>query len=186
MLVTSQNIDIGILDFGQTKRLSRRDRLAFARLIDAIARRNAHGVQVAMSLLGIEVVPRVASSASGERLTTYTINRTARRKGKAIKPIVLAESSAVLSYARSLTATEKLAYTMFDTADVPGVSNNPFASDSALRSATIEKFPQELFFLLRTVQILKGICSATYNADFSVANAWAPIARRALRSASSQ
>lgn len=79
-----------------------------------------------------------------------------------------------------LTAAEKLAYTMFDTAEYAGVSSNPFSDESALRSATVTELPQELFFLLRTLQIMRGICHATDNNNFSIVRAWAPAARQAL------
>lgn len=88
----------------------------------------------------------------------------------------------ISSHRKTLSGSEMVAYTMFDTADVEGVSNNPFAEDSALKHVAIDSFPPDLFFLLRTVQIMKGICNATGNEDFSIAAAWAPIARRAFSS----
>lgn len=165
--MTNSSIDIGILDFGQTKRLQSRDRLAFARLVDAIARKHAVDVRQALTMLGIEVV----------RPPAKVPRRRKRRKGNKSATLPAPDSG--------LTPEEQLAYTMFDTAAVPGVSDNPFHDDSALRSATVESFPQDLFFLLRTVQILKGICAATSNSDFSLASAWAPAARKALRAAGS-
>lgn len=85
---------------------------------------------------------------------------------------------------KSLTSAEKLAYTMFDTAEVDGVSSNPFSDESALRTATVTDLPKELFFLLRTMQIMRGICAATGNSDYSLAKTWAPLARAAVKSGS--
>lgn len=76
---------------------------------------------------------------------------------------------------------EKLAYTMFDTARVKGVSDNPFSEQSVLRDATVTDLPKDLMLLLRTTQILKGICRATYNDDFSVVNTWKRTAIRQIR-----
>lgn len=83
-----------------------------------------------------------------------------------------------------LTIEEQLAYTMFDTAAVPGVSDNPFSEDSALRSATVEKLPKDLVFLLRTMQLLRGISRATFNADFSMVSCWGEIARAEIEDSS--
>lgn len=154
VLITNSNADIALLDFGQTKRLDTTPRLKFARLIAAIAHRDAKSVGLRMKELGIGVVPVTKDTKRGG---------SDQRKG------------------RQLTGAEKLGYTMFDTAEVAGVSHNPFADDSALKSATVESFPPDLFFLLRTIQIFKGICSATGNTDFSLAKEWEPLARRALR-----
>lgn len=154
ILITNTRADIALLDFGQTKRLSPTPRLKFARLITAIAHRDAASVGARMRDLGICVVP---VPPAGMR-----VGGPHERRPR-------------------LTGAEKLAYTMFDTAEVAGVSSNPFADDSALKSATVESFPPDLFFLLRTIQIFKGICSATDNDDFSLAREWEPLARRALR-----
>lgn len=158
VLVTNGRADIALLDFGQTKRLGKVSRLQFARLVDAMARRDPPAVDKSMRALGMAVVP---VTGGGNNSAARKIRRERSRS--------------------KLSGPEKLAYTMFDTADVPGVSNNPFADDSALRDVTVDSFPPHLFFLLRTVQILKGICSATENGDFSVAQEWAPLARRALK-----
>lgn len=82
---------------------------------------------------------------------------------------------------RELTGAEMIAYTAFDTMDVPGVSNNPFSEASALKSVCVNRFPPELFFLMRTVQIIKGICNASGNTDFSITQEWAPIAKRSTK-----
>lgn len=84
---------------------------------------------------------------------------------------------------KALTLEEKLAYTMFDTAAVEGVSDNPFSSESALREGSISSLPKDLVFLLRTMQILKGICKATGNDDFSMISAWKNAAEREVSKA---
>lgn len=147
-------IDIGLLDFGQTKRFSGEQRVAFARLVDAMSRQDTRGIRVGLEGLGIHI--KASKKASKHA-----------RRGQSRKT--------------TLTAEEQLAYTMFDTAAVPGVSDNPFSEDSALRVATVDELPQDLVFLLRTMQLLRGISSATFNADFSMVACWGDIARAQLR-----
>lgn len=158
ILITNSKVDIGLLDFGQTKRLSEDQRVWFARLVYAMARKDAHGIIAGMQGLGIKVTPN-NSGNNGSLLATKS------RTG------------------RVLTLEEKLAYTMFDTAAVPGVSDNPFSTESALRSGSVSNLPKDLMFLLRTMQILKGICKATHNDDFSMVETWKKTARNEIRKA---
>lgn len=146
-------MDIGLLDYGQTKRFSEQRRLEVVRLVDAMARKDSKAIAEGLEELGISI---------------KKVGRLARGRNR--KP-------------KSLTVEEKLAYTMFDTAAVPGVSDNPFAGDSALREGSVEKIPKDLVFLLRTMQILKGICRATSNSDFSIISSWRDLARMELRNA---
>jgi tRNA A-37 threonylcarbamoyl transferase component Bud32 len=219
ILILNRRVDIGIIDFGQTKCLCDKNRYAFAELVDAMARRHPPSVAAAMASLGIviEHVPvqieehkrRGRSRFQRHRTdeSTYANNAPTAvghpARATAIPPSVrksLSSTSEDVSEVRQiaktpshgrtgatsaisrLTAAEQLAYTMFDTAEFDGVSSNPFSEKSALRTATVKALPQDLFFLLRTLQIIRGICAATGNADLSVANAWAPLARKALRS----
>lgn len=153
ILVRNSNVDIGLLDFGQTKRFSNERRVAFARLVDAMSRKDARDIRSGLEGLGINVVP-----AGGKER-----DKRARRKRSV------------------LTVEEELAYTMFDTASVPGVSDNPFSDDSALRSASVKKLPKDLVFLLRTMQLLRGISMATFNADYSIVSYWGNIARAEMK-----
>jgi hypothetical protein len=52
---------------------------------------------------------------------------------------------------------------------------------SALRSNAITAFPRELFFVLRVVQLLRGLAHGMGVASPDAAAAWAPLAQRALR-----
>jgi hypothetical protein len=222
ILILNRRVDIGLIDFGQTKVLCDKDRYAFAELVDAMARRHPPSVAAAMEALGIAIgrVPvrskehrrRRRSQFLGQRMDgnvfasdtpTAVLNPTSvvttspsvrkslsptsgdNAKVGQIASISLPGRTAVTSTKTSntsLTVAEQLAYTMFDTAEFDGVSSNPFSEKSVLRAATVKALPQDLFFLLRTLQIIRGICAATGNADLSVADAWAPVARRALRS----
>lgn len=155
ILVQNRSIDIGLLDFGQTKRFTNKRRLEFARLVDAMARKDT--VLIARSLDGLGISIKEAKSKKGS------------------------EKKRVRGANSSLTLEEQLAYTMFDTATVPGVSDNPFADNSALRGGSVENLPRDLVFLLRTMQILKGICKSTFNSDYSIITSWGTMARSELK-----
>ncbi|KAI0557399.1 Protein kinase-like protein [Gracilaria domingensis] len=147
IIVRNDRVDIGLLDFGQTKRFSNEARLAFVTLVDAMARKDTTGVATGLEELGI----RVGHKPGREK-----------RRGLA---------------KHALTLEGKMAYTMFDTATVPGVSDNPFGEESTMKEGSIDDLPKDLFFLLRTMQILKGLCHATFNFDFSMISSWGHTAR---------
>lgn len=151
ILITNDKIDIALLDFGQTKQLTEAQRIGFARLVNAMARKDSDRIATSMEGLGIIV----------EELTSPNTKKKQQQ----------------------LTVHEKLAYTMFDTASVEGVSDNPFSENSVLREASVSTLPKDLMLLLRTTQILKGLCKATHNDDFSMIGAWSRIARHEVQRA---
>lgn len=159
----NRNLDIALLDFGQTKRLSETQRVGFVQLVSAMACKDARSIKNAMATLGIKVTSKKS------RASDFNAKKARRSESKSKKE------------GNNLSLEEKLAYTMFDTATVQGVSDNPFSEDSALRSGTVSDLPKDLFFLLRTLQILKGLCKATYNSDFSMVQAWSAIAKQEAR-----
>ncbi|CAI5513085.1 unnamed protein product [Closterium sp. Naga37s-1] len=70
---------------------------------------------------------------------------------------------------------------MFDTAVSEGVTtSNPFASESTLKRNGIEKFPEDLFFVVRTMQLLRGLAMGM-GLNESLAEQWRPIAQQALK-----
>ncbi|CAI7805968.1 unnamed protein product [Closterium sp. NIES-53] len=72
---------------------------------------------------------------------------------------------------------------MFDTAMSEGVTtSNPFASESTLKRNGIEKFPEDLFFVVRTMQLLRGLAMGM-GLNESLAEQWRPIAQQALKEA---
>jgi len=71
----------------------------------------------------------------------------------------------------------KMACDMFDTKG--GI--DPFSEDSSLKNAPISTFPKDMFFVLRTTQLLRGLANGMEISDFSCADQWAPYARKALR-----
>ncbi|XP_021681040.1 protein ACTIVITY OF BC1 COMPLEX KINASE 7, chloroplastic isoform X2 [Hevea brasiliensis] len=74
----------------------------------------------------------------------------------------------------------KLAQTMFDTKLPPGVAMlQPFSEDSSIKKISVQAFPEELFSVLRTVHLLRGL-SVGLGINFSCAEQWRPIAEEAL------
>lgn len=57
---------------------------------------------------------------------------------------------------------------------------DPFAADSPIKSVSIERFPPDVFFVLRVLQMLRGLAGAMGVRDFSAVEQWAPYARAAL------
>ncbi|CAI0446312.1 unnamed protein product [Linum tenue] len=77
----------------------------------------------------------------------------------------------------------KLAQTMFDTGLPPGVTTlQPFSEGSSLEKFSVEGFPEELFSILRTVHLLRGL-SVGLGLNYSCAKQWRPIAEETLHRA---
>ncbi|GAU43610.1 hypothetical protein TSUD_185030 [Trifolium subterraneum] len=77
----------------------------------------------------------------------------------------------------------KLAQTMFDTKLPPGVKMlQPFSEDSSIKKVAVQAFPEELFSILRTVHLLRGL-SVGLGLNYSCAEQWRPIAEEALSQA---
>ncbi|KAH6799568.1 hypothetical protein C2S51_036052 [Perilla frutescens var. frutescens] len=74
----------------------------------------------------------------------------------------------------------RLAQTMFDTKLPPGVTMlQPFSDESSIKKIAVEAFPEELFSVLRTVHLLRGL-SVGLGINYSCAEQWRPIAEEAL------
>ncbi|XP_054807134.1 uncharacterized protein LOC129309548 isoform X2 [Prosopis cineraria] len=74
----------------------------------------------------------------------------------------------------------KLAETMFDTKLPPGVAMlQPFSEDSSIKKIAVKAFPEELFSVLRTVHLLRGL-SVGLGINYSCAEQWRPIAEEVL------
>ncbi|KHN14080.1 Hypothetical protein glysoja_033307 [Glycine soja] len=74
----------------------------------------------------------------------------------------------------------KLAQTMFDTKLPPGVVMlQPFSEESSIKKIAVQSFPEELFSVLRTVHLLRGL-SVGLGINCSCAEQWRPFAEEAL------
>ncbi|KAI6675457.1 hypothetical protein NL676_003363 [Syzygium grande] len=77
----------------------------------------------------------------------------------------------------------KLAETMFDTKLPPGVATlQPFSEESSIKKIAVQAFPEELFSVLRTVHLLRGL-SVGLGVNYSCAEQWRPFAEEALLAA---
>ncbi|KAH8959178.1 hypothetical protein BDL97_06G066500 [Sphagnum fallax] len=73
-----------------------------------------------------------------------------------------------------------LAVTMFDTKLPPGVAvANPFGEDTVLNDVSVKNFPKDLFFILRTIHILRGL-SVGMDCPYSSSEQWKPLAQAIL------
>ncbi|KAI5061526.1 hypothetical protein GOP47_0024031 [Adiantum capillus-veneris] len=69
---------------------------------------------------------------------------------------------------------------MFDTTLPPGHTKSiPFGEGSTLEKFSVKNFPKELFFVLRTVHLLRGL-SVAMDIPYSCAAEWKDLARQAL------
>jgi aarF domain-containing kinase len=72
-----------------------------------------------------------------------------------------------------------IAVTMLDTKQVPGFNIDPFNSMEILQNNTVTKMPSDLYFVVRTVQLLRGITFA-FGLDYSLADKWSYLAQRVI------
>jgi len=106
---------------------------------------------------------------------------TPRRDPSTISP-ALAALGVVVGAQTSPDLRAQLAADMFDTRG----KVDPFGKSAPLKRAAVEQFPGDMFFVLRVVQLLRGIAQGMGINDFSSAKQWAPLARDALRIAQQQ
>ena len=68
---------------------------------------------------------------------------------------------------------------MLDTRVVPGYIIDPFNPKNALKNNAVSKMPSDLYFVVRTIQLMRGIAYA-FNVDYSLSDSWAPYASTIL------
>jgi aarF domain-containing kinase len=74
---------------------------------------------------------------------------------------------------------EKLARVMFDTKVIPGLNFNPFSEGNVLKLNSVIEYPQDMYFVLRAILMFRGM-ARSLKLDFSIADEWAPFARKLL------
>ena len=137
---------IGLIDFGQVKQISGRERLTLAEVMVALAERK--------------------SDDDPDDLAT--ISRLALELGVKLKPGSPKEGPAATAMWLFDGKTETLPGG-FDTGELS--PNSPVT--------VLQSFPQDLVLVGRSTVLIKGI-AARVNVSWSLAEEWAPIARRAL------
>lgn len=75
----------------------------------------------------------------------------------------------------------RMATGMFDTKG----KVDPFDKDSPIKQCAITTFPADFFFVLRVVQLIRGLKQGMDVKDFSSAEQWKPYAEQAVRELSS-
>ncbi|CAM8920971.1 unnamed protein product [Rhodiola kirilowii] len=76
-----------------------------------------------------------------------------------------------------------LAFAMFDTKLPPGMTQmTPFSDDSSIKKIGVQAFPEELFSVLRSIHLLRGL-SLGLGINYSCSEEWRPIAEEVLRRA---
>ncbi len=126
---------IGVIDYGQSKRLPDWERAQFARLILALDSGNEKAVSKALDNLG------------------------------------------VVTDGDNIEIKAEMARGMFDTTG----KVDPFDPESPIKKMGISTFPADMFFVLRVVQLLRGLQDGMGITDFSSAHQWKPFAEVALK-----
>ena len=134
---------IGLLDWGQVKRVTDADALKFSEMVLAIESGKQERILKAMENMGIKM-----SNPSDKK------------------------------------TCEAMALSILDTKIIPGFNMDPFDPNSPLKDNTISQMPSEMYFLIRTVQLMRGITFA-FGIDYSVCSKWAPYARKTIASVKS-
>lgn len=73
----------------------------------------------------------------------------------------------------------RVARNMFDTRGVI----SPFSESSEIKKNAITKFPSDMFFVMRVVQLIRGLAYGMKISDFSTAKQWNKYAKKALAEA---
>ncbi|KAM7272839.1 hypothetical protein ACFE04_027503 [Oxalis oulophora] len=154
--------EVALLDYGQVKDLPENLRLGYANLVLAIADNDPIRASESYRFIFFPY----KSLCIGTELGVGTVIKCENRQ---------------------LEEMLKLAQTMFDTKLPPGVKAlQPFSEDSSLKKISVEasieifeEFPEELFSVLRTVHLLRGLSSGL-GINYSCAEQWRPIAEEAL------
>ena len=91
----------------------------------------------------------------------------------------LLDMGVVMRNASDYNSIADIAVTMLDTRVVDGYVMNPFQPRNALKINSVMKLPPDLYFLVRTVQLMRGI-SYGFEVDYSLADAWSPLVNKVL------
>jgi aarF domain-containing kinase len=82
-----------------------------------------------------------------------------------------------VTYPQDRATVEGIAVTMLDTRKMDGFPCDPFDENCASLRNPIILMPPEIYFIVRSVQMLRGLTSA-FDLDFSLAEYWGPLAEQ--------
>eukprot|EP00466_Bigelowiella_natans_P011211 jgi/Bigna1/72052/fgenesh1_pg.18_\ len=154
------SFDLGVIDWGQVKRIDDDFRHKLGRLFVSIARTKATYVTFQVKATG--------------NCGFYALRQHAN--------VVIGEGAEIAADFHNLgirvenasdTATViVLARTMFDTKKYEGDEMNLFNPNCTLHHNAVESLPKNLFLVLRTVQIIRGLAFTLGIHDYSLAEKW--------------
>lgn len=168
---------IGLLDYGQSKQLTDAQRRGLAVLVVALAEERREDIRRGLRDLG--VCPRPPPVAAWAPRCGVVVSLMGGREVARVPTTwIPATLRTQVCTTRADAETEvEMAYGMFDTRG----KVDPFDPDSPIKKNGIDEFPRDLFFVLRTVQLLRGLANGMGVNNFSTANQWKPLAQRALK-----
>jgi hypothetical protein len=193
---------IALLDYGQSKQLTHEQRLAFARVVQALNKWVGWAAMLrpyaSLSLCRLPCRPTSRTTHSPHHTTPHhttphhtTPHHTTPHHTTPLhstsppftprgdKPQISAALAAlgVVSSRDDVELRAKMGYGMFDTTG----KADPFDPDSPIKQISIERFPPDLFFVLRVIQLLRGLAEGMGVQGFSTARQWGPLAKEALK-----
>jgi predicted unusual protein kinase regulating ubiquinone biosynthesis (AarF/ABC1/UbiB family) len=157
---------VGLLDFGQCKELSEAQRRSLARLF--LALRAGGDARVAAALRDVGV-----ATAHEDAATQAAHARGMFGTSGALKMDPFGAAAHAVGFL--VSCTHQHISTFADAAAARA------AEDSPLKANPITAFPRDLFFVMRVVQLMRGLAHGMGVPAPCVADAWAPFAAAALR-----
>jgi len=166
-ILLMKGLRLGILDWGQTKALDPHLKRQLARLLLAMSHYSNTPPSKDEDEGGREGGVKLQGASKSQRAEEM-IKREFYRLG-----IVTAKED-------KASEVCKMVFSMFDTRLVDHYCGNPFDKSHALHSNAVLSFPSDLCYVLRTVQILRGM-SLGMGVDFDLTKVWAPMAEGYLK-----
>lgn len=148
---------VGLIDYGQSKQVTRGEQESLARLFVAMAQAGDAPLSEFCSALDAAQSDEVAA---------------------AFKALGIVTEVTPLGLASGLTERDLILNTAVRLLDTRG-RVQPFAANSTLRQLATRKLPPELFFVVRSVQLLRGLAAAA-GVEMSVATRWESMAKGVL------
>lgn len=132
-MILPKNIELGLIDFGQSKQLTVQAQQQLSRLVLELSSQTPSA-------------PRISAAVRATGMQFENMG---------------AERNAYIA---------RIARLLFSTEAIPGTKFQPFGKDSILAGNGITDVPESFVFVIRSVQMMRGIAAALDVEDFSLAN----------------
>lgn len=120
-------------------------------------------------------------TVSHDMLTKFALaNRALCSRDKKRITQAMIDLGIVMKNPKDTASASDIGTTLLDTRNVPGYVINPFQPGNALKKNSILKFPPDLYFIIRSIQLIRGI-SFGFGLDYSLADRWSPYAEAYLQ-----